>query len=195
MASLTPKLEEFVRQYLVDMNATRAAVRAGYSSKTANRIASENLSKPDVQAAIADAQRLRSTRTRITQDGVVEALARIAFADLRRMFDGEGRLLPPSRFPDDVKDAVVSYDVLRSRGGREPVVRVRLADRLRALELLGRHLGMFRDLKPEPAQGLTIEVSKLATMSDEELHRCVRGLDRLIAATAGGAEASENRPL
>jgi phage terminase small subunit len=85
------KQQRFVEEYLIDLKGTQAAIRAGYCEKTANRIASENLSKLDVQAAISEAQRRRAERTRITQDRVVEALAHVAFYDIRRLFDFDFR--------------------------------------------------------------------------------------------------------
>jgi len=69
--SLTQKQEAFVAEYLVDLNATQAAIRAGYSEKTAQMIGSENLAKPMVAAAVAAAVAKRSERTNITQDYVL----------------------------------------------------------------------------------------------------------------------------
>ena len=103
---MTLKQRRFVEEFLIDLNGTQAATRAGYSRRSANRIASEILSKPDVQEAIADGQRSRSERTAVTQDHVLQRLAAIAFFDLREMFDGEGNLL--------IADQVAG---LRERGG------------------------------------------------------------------------------
>ncbi len=72
--SLTAKQDRFVAEYLIDLNATQAAIRAGYSEKTAQMIGSENLSKPMVVAAVAAAQAKRSKRTEITQDYVLTAI-------------------------------------------------------------------------------------------------------------------------
>ena len=66
--ALTPKQERFVAEYLIDLNATQAAIRAGYSVKTAKQAGSENLSKPDIAKAVQDAQAARAARTEITQD-------------------------------------------------------------------------------------------------------------------------------
>ena len=79
---MTAKQERFVQEYLIDLNATQAALRAGYSGKTARSIGAENLSKPDIEKAIADALEARRLRTEITQDRVLEELAAIAFAPL-----------------------------------------------------------------------------------------------------------------
>ena len=75
MARLTPKQARFVAEYLVDLNATQAAVRAGYSAKTARQAGSENLTKPAVSEAVADAQAERAARASVTADWVVQRLA------------------------------------------------------------------------------------------------------------------------
>lgn len=87
LASLTPKQREFVEQYLIDLNATQAAIRAGYSVRTADAIGGENLGKPAIQVAIA-ARRAEMVRaTGLTPERVVEDLARVAFADARELVE------------------------------------------------------------------------------------------------------------
>ena len=107
MTKLTAKQERFCREDIIDLNATRAAIRAGYSEKTANRIASENLSKLDIQEKIRQLQQKIEARTEITQDKVLNELANIGFA--------------------------------------EPSKQIRVTDKIKALELLGKHLGIFTD--------------------------------------------------
>ena len=74
MANLTPKQQRFVEEYLIDQNATQAAIRAGYSEKTAQEIGSENLSKPMVAKAIAEAQEKLSNKAQVTVEMVVQGL-------------------------------------------------------------------------------------------------------------------------
>ena len=74
MAKLTPKQQRFVDEYLIDLNATQAAIRAGYSEKTAYSIGDENLKKPDIKKAIEQAQQERQKRTLVTQDDVIRGL-------------------------------------------------------------------------------------------------------------------------
>lgn len=81
MKKLTAKQQQFVNEYLVDLNATQAAIRAGYSVKTARSIAEENLTKPDIQKAIQEAQQRRAARTEISQDKVLNRLWEIATAN------------------------------------------------------------------------------------------------------------------
>ena len=80
MAKLTPKQERFCEEYLIDLNATQAAIRAGYSEKTAREQAAQNLSKLNIQEKIAELKAERSKRTEITQDRVIKELAAMAFA-------------------------------------------------------------------------------------------------------------------
>lgn len=89
-AKITPKQQRFVEEYLVDLNATQAAIRAGYSRKTARQIGEQNLSKLDIQSAITKAREKRSERTQITVDRVLEEIARIGMGDVRKLFREDG---------------------------------------------------------------------------------------------------------
>lgn len=82
---LTPKQQRFVEEYLVDLNGAQAAIRAGYSPDTARQMATENLSKPYIQLAIAEERKAQQERTQVTADKVVTELALIAFADAREL--------------------------------------------------------------------------------------------------------------
>lgn len=82
MAKLTEKQKRFADEYLIDLNATQAAIRAGYSEKTANRIASENLSKLDIRNYIQECMKERQERTEITQDMIIDELRKLGFADM-----------------------------------------------------------------------------------------------------------------
>jgi phage terminase small subunit len=85
--ALTPKQRLFVEEYLVDLNATQAAIRAGYSKRTAEKIGSENLSKPEIMIAVAEAQQARFARIHMSQDDVLETLAAWASADPRELVE------------------------------------------------------------------------------------------------------------
>ena len=86
---LTPKQARFIEEYLVDLNATQAAIRAGYSARTANRIGPENLSKPVIAEAIQIAQLARSERTQITVDKVLEDIELIKLTAMQQEDDGK----------------------------------------------------------------------------------------------------------
>src|SRR4051812_9638179 len=91
---LTAKQQRFVEEYLVDLNATQAAIRAGYSEKTAYKIGAENLRKPQIQEAVAQARGKLSKQTQITSERVLQEYARLAFLDIRKAFDANGNLKP-----------------------------------------------------------------------------------------------------
>lgn len=148
MASLTKKQQTFVDEYLVDLNATQAAIRTGYSSKTANRIATELLSKPVIQAEIEESVKKRSARTEITQDRVLLEIARLAFNDPRKVFDKNNALLPIHEWPDDVAAAISSIKVLEYKVDGEVVgetKEVKFWDKGKQLELAGKHLRMLTE--------------------------------------------------
>lgn len=183
--ALTPKQQRFVEEYLVDLNATQAAIRAGYSKKTAAEIGAENLTKPQIVAAVAAATDARSARTGYSADRVLEELARIAFFDRRKLFrwgpDGVS-LLPSDGLADADAALVVEVSETTSESGGS--IRVKTADKLGALRLLGQHLGLFVErLKVEglPAPP-PVDLSRL---TDAQL----RQLDAILApavAPAGG---------
>lgn len=139
---LSPKQAAFVTEYLIDLNATQAAIRAGYSEKTAYRIGSELLQKTSVREAIEKAQAKRTERTEITADRVVTELAKIAFADPRDLMEWgqNGLVLKDCRIIPDAAAAAVA-EVSEGKDG----MKLKKLDKLKALELLGRHLGMFTD--------------------------------------------------
>lgn len=151
---MTPRQLRFVEEYLVDLNATQAAIRAGYSKDTARSIGCENLTKPDIQDAINEAVAERSKRVEVTQDMVIRELAMIAFVDIRQAFDADGNLLPIKDMPESVARAVAGMDLTsRVIEGTDPdserqvlhedLKKLKLIDKKGGLELLGRHLKMF----------------------------------------------------
>jgi phage terminase small subunit len=168
--ALSPKQERFVAEYLLDLNATQAAIRAGYSRDTARSIGSENLTKPDIAAAVEKAMAERSIRTEITADKVLRELARIGFSDIRRAVKwhsqvnvatvdadadmealaGEGALrfavanqveLVSSGEIDDETAAAVAEISQSSTGA----LRIKMYDKRAALVDIGKHLGMFKE--------------------------------------------------
>jgi phage terminase small subunit len=165
MSALTPKQARFVEEYLVDLNGAQAAIRAGYSAKTAKEQAARLLTKVHVTEAISAAQQARSTRTEITQDRVLEELAKIGFSDIRRIFTDDGGLQNPSEMSDDMAAAVQSVEVVvrqvpgEDRREVEHVHKIKLNDKLGALTQIGRHLGMFTDnVNAKVSGGVTVNI-------------------------------------
>lgn len=146
MAKLTAKQQRFVEEYLIDLNATQAAIRAGYSPKTANEQGARLLANASVQEAIAKAMAERSRRTGISQDRVIQELARIAFVNPQNVINSEDASIRTDATEDDLA-CVQSVKVKTMDGEKGSSVEreVRLNDKMRALELLGKHLGMFKD--------------------------------------------------
>lgn len=138
--SLNPKQQAFVQEYLADLNATQAAIRAGYSSRTAHAQGHRLLRHAEIQAAITEAQQQRQRRTTVTADRVVQELARVGFGSLRDVVSWGGSSLtlrPSAELSED--QAASLAEVTEGRHG----LRVRLFDKLRALEMLARHCGVY----------------------------------------------------
>ncbi|MGE5483684.1 MAG: terminase small subunit [Ignavibacteriales bacterium] len=169
MGALTRKQELFVKEYLIDLNATQAAIRAGYSKRNADKIGPELLQKPQIQAAIQAAMKEREARTEVTQDMVLQHLRKIAFGDLKDFvkFGPDGVEIKDC----EEVDGTVLAEVSESKTEKSTNVRVKMPDKLKALELLGRHLGMFRDkVEYTGKDGGPLEIaSRVSDMSDEEL--------------------------
>lgn len=153
---MTGKQAAFVREYLIDLNATQAAIRAGYSEKTAGAVGFENLRKPKIARAIQAALGKRAERTEVTADRVLTELARIAFADLRDLFtwDEERACFVPSRdLTEDQAAAISSIKAKTTRIPREngddlEEIRLELKtyDKVAALREIGKHLGIAEKL-------------------------------------------------
>jgi phage terminase small subunit len=157
--TLTAKEEEFVRQYMVDLNATKAAVRAGYSARSARQIGSENLSKPYISKEIS---RALEERCGVTVARVVDELAKIGFSDIREVVSWRpGIVAQPVDEKSDITAKVLQTRVLvkdsseidddaaraiaQVSQGAQGVLRIKMHDKTAALEKLARALGMFRD--------------------------------------------------
>ena len=139
---MTKKQKRFVEEYLIDLNATQAAIRAGYSPGTAQQIGSENLSKLVISNAIAKAMADRSKRTGINQDRVLQELARIGFAKITYIIDPETAKIKEDASEDDLA-CIQSVKIKPNEFGTER--EVKLYDKKSALVDLGKHLGLFKD--------------------------------------------------
>ena len=146
MAKLTEKQKRFVEEYLIDLNATQAAIRAGYSPNTAKDIGCENLAKPNIRACIDKEIAERSKRTGINQDRVIRELARLAFVNANDVIDMEEATLKDGATEDDTAAiASVKVKTIPTKEGEGIEREIKLTDKLKALELLGKHLGVFKD--------------------------------------------------
>jgi len=151
--ALTRRQQRFVEEYLIDLNGTQAAIRAGYSKRTAAEAGYENLRKPQIAEAIETAQKARSERTEITADRVLTELALLGFANMADYT----RLVGTERVPhltDATRDQLAAVQEItvedftdgRGEDAREVKrVKLKLADKRPALVDIGRHLGMFKE--------------------------------------------------
>lgn len=146
---LTDKQAAFVREYLVDKNGSRAAVRAGFSAANADRIAVELLSKTHVRAAVDAALADMAERTGITAERILRERARLAFFDVRKLFDKDGMPIPLHKLDEDTAAAIVGVDVLEQFGkdGDDRVLigfvkKYRLATKDASLAALEKYFGL-----------------------------------------------------
>jgi len=127
MRDLTKKQKRFVDEYLIDLNATQAAIRAGYSEKTAYSTGQRLTKNAEIQSYIQERQESRQKRTEITQDKVLQELAKIAFADI----DSQGE-----------------------------ASRLKVSDKLIALDRLAKHLGMYIDKEALELKKQELEIKR-----------------------------------
>ncbi len=155
---LTPKQQRFVQEYLIDLNATQAAIRAGYSAKTAEVQGPRLVGNVRVAQAVAVAQKAIGDKLGITAERVLLEVARIAFADPRELFDADGHMRPIHELSEDIARCVASVEVVKEKttitnGDKaktktrteEYTTKPRLWDKPRSLDLLMRHLGLMKD--------------------------------------------------
>lgn len=156
-AGLSPKQKMFVAEWIVDFNGTQAAIRAGYSEKTACEQASRLLANAKIQQAIKEEMKKREQRTQITQDRVIQALAEIAFADVTDVVtvqDGEVLYCDTSRLSKNQRAAIAG--IKKGVAGIE----VRFHDKTKALELLGKHLGLWEQRRAEDESGVRVVMAE-----------------------------------
>lgn len=156
VAKLTAKQQRFCDEYLIDLNATQAAIRAGYSPKTAEQTASRLLTIVKVSDEIAREMAERSKRTGINQDRVVQELAKLAFVNIADVVDLDSATVKETATGEDLA-CIQSVKIKPSEFGTER--EIKLYDKKASLELLGKHLGMFKDkLEVEADMDLNITV-------------------------------------
>lgn len=164
----------FVNEYLVDLNATQAAIRAGYSEKTAYSSGQRLLKNVEIQAKIQEAMNERAKRTEIDQDRVLKELGRLGFSDIRKYFKDDGSLKNIADLEEDAAAAVSSVEVdeLFDGSGKDRVKigytrKIKFWDKNSALEKIGKHLKMFTE-KVEHT-GKDGEPIKIQELTNEEL--------------------------
>jgi len=165
---LTPKQRLFVQEYLIDLNATQAALRAGYSVNNSHKIGSQLLDNPRIKQAIELAMYERELRTKVTQDRVIQELAKIAFINPTDVVDSYDASLHNGAAREDTA-AISSIRVKRlpTREGFGVEREIKLHDKIRALELLGKHLRLFNDKLNITADAVVRIVDDLSDLKDD----------------------------
>ena len=147
MPRLGAKQERFVEEYMVDINATQAAIRAGYSPKTAKEQGSRLLSNVNVSAAIAILRAEQSKRTGITADRVLEEMAKVGFANITDVVSLDEAAVKRGSHADDTAaiQSIKVKRILTEEGDTILEREVKLHDKIKSLDLIARHLGLFND--------------------------------------------------
>lgn len=167
MARLTAKQKRFIEEYLIDLNATQAAIRAGYSPDTAYSIGSENLKKPEIRARVDKAMAERSKRTGINAERILIELARIGLLNPDKVVNFRSSTVKQEATEDDLAAiASVKVKTIPTEDGDIIEREVRFHDKIKALELVGKHLGMFKD-KVEISGELDTGLNKLNSILEQ----------------------------
>jgi len=170
LKKLTHRQSKFIDEYLIDLNATQAAIRSGYSYKTARTIAANLLAHVNIQRHISIKREQMAADAGVTQERVINEYARIAFLDPSALFDDDGKLIPLHKLPKNVVAAIAGMDHVISRIGSgddseiEHTKKIKICDKLKALDSLSRHLGIFeKDNSQKQGDALFELLSKIAS--------------------------------
>lgn len=152
---LNEKQKRFCLEYIIDLNATQAAIRAGYSKNTAGQQGHELLKHPEIEKQIERNMRERSERTKIDADWLLQRLADEAMADIADLYNADGTIKRVDEWPMIWRQGLVQGveidEILVGRGEDRQKIgeckKIRLSDRVKRLEMIGRHIGVqaFRE--------------------------------------------------
>lgn len=166
--SLTEKQIRFCEEYLIDLNGTQAAIRSGYSSKTANEQAARLLANVSIQNYLVERRKQIAGALNITQERVLKEYAKLAFSDTRKYFDDNGRLINIPDLDDNAAAALAGFDIMEEKGGNGEgqqvvlgyVKKIKLWDKVKALDSLGKHLGLFEGTSQLSGKKITVTISE-----------------------------------
>ncbi|AVZ04260.1 terminase small subunit [Acinetobacter pittii] len=155
-----------IAEYLIDLNATQAAIRAGYSEKTANEIGAENLAKPSIAKAIQDALKERSERVQIDADYVLKRLVEIDQMDVLDIMDDDGNVKPLRDWPKIWRQYISNIETISMDDGEGWLKKIKWPDKVKNLELLGKHIsvGAFKDKVEHSGK---FEIQSISDLMDE----------------------------
>lgn len=166
MANLTPKQQRFVEEYLIDLNATQAAIRSGYSERTANEQGARLLVNVSVQQAIQEQQSKRSERVQVDADYVLKRLVEIDQMDVLDIMDDQMKILPLRDWPKIWRQYISNIENLELSDGEGCFKKIKWPDKVKNLELLGKHVsvGAFKDKVEHSGK---LEIQSLSDLMDE----------------------------
>ncbi|MFC1651314.1 terminase small subunit [Candidatus Latescibacterota bacterium] len=154
---MTPKQERFVEEYLKDLNATQAAIRAGYSESTAKKQASRLLVNVGVSEKISERKEELLQKVKMDQLSTVRDLLRCAHYDVRKLFDEFGNLKEIKDIDDDTAAAIESIEFIKRKKkddeGYENGIKIKLVGKLKSLELIGKYQDLFKDINDATLKG------------------------------------------
>jgi len=170
---MNEKQKLFCEEYLVDLNATQAAIRAGYSQDTAGASGFQLLKNTEIKSYIRAARNRLIAKTQVVQENVLAELSRIAFSDPADLFDSDGQLLSVRQMPKRVRQAVQSIKISRKKEGDEVVEtkEIRFWPKVTALENLAEHLGLFQKRKEETGTTVNILQVNVGELHDSQLEQ------------------------
>jgi phage terminase small subunit len=143
MSKLSEKAKLFCNEFMVDLNASKAAIRAGYGKKNARNTSSLLLDRPDVISYLAELKAAAAERCEITQDRVLNELKKIAFWDVRKLYDSRGNPIPIHLLDADTAGAIAGVDIEES-GNKEITIKtkkIKVSEKRAALEAICNILG------------------------------------------------------
>jgi len=165
MAELEPKQQRFVDEYMVDQNATKAAIRSGYSERSAAVIANQLMAKPHVAAAIQKRMADIAEMAGLKAVDLLRETRRVAMSDIADFYDAEGRMLAVRDIPIEARRAIASIeeDVIWEGAGRDRTAvgitrKIKLFDKVKAIELGGKFFKLWTD---------KIEVDGIVDLADK----------------------------
>ena len=170
MANLTPKQQRFVEEYLIDLNATQSAIRAGYSEKTANEQGSRLLANVSISEAIAEAQNKRTKQTEIDAAYVLRRLVEIDQMDVLDIMDDDGNVKPLRDWPKIWRQYISNIETISMDDGEGWLKKIKWPDKVKNLELLGKHVsvGAFKDkIEHTGKDGGPIDLSLKVVFEDD----------------------------
>jgi len=182
----------FCQEYIIDLNGTQAAIRAGYSEDSAQQIASDLLLKPVIQNYIQELLDDRATRTRATADKVISEIYHLVSFDSAEIYDEQGRFKSIHSIPKNIRKAIASIETIeefeKPLDGSFKVKcgyirKIKFWDKTKAIELLGKHLVLFTDKHEVTGAGGASLLNPLSKLKDDELDAIALGITNRIKST------------